>query len=207
MEVVVRVTLKNLSSLTVGGGSTISSIDIPLNPLILPASTIKGAMRTAVHNAIEYLLPEGEKKYTSCGEIKPEKIKPCDVCSLFGYPNSRDTGCFTIEIDEEKLQKSKKTYITRVAIDDKTQIASEGSLFTQEVIPPNNEFSFSIFYRCDLRLFKLLLYSILALRYWRLGRNSMVDVKVENAGEICKSIQCDDEVKSILSQLSSYMWG
>lgn len=201
--ITIKVTLKNLSSLTVAGGSTISSIDIPLNPLVLPPSSIKGAMRTAVSHAINVLgLLDGE--YTSCGEIKPEKLKPCDVCSLFGYPNSKDSGCFTIEVDRKEV---KRAYITRVSIDDKTQTASEGSLFTQEVIPTNNEFSFTIYYRCDLRLFKLLLYSILALRYWKLGRNSMIDVKVENTDEVCKSISCDEEVKSILSQLSDYMWG
>jgi len=205
MEVVsIKVTLKNLSSLTIAGGSTINTIDIPLNPFILPASSIKGTMRTAIHNAIEVLKLLPEDKYTSCGEVEPEKIKPCDVCNLFGYPNSKRSGCFTIEVD--KTKENGRTYITRVSIDDKKQIVNEGSLFNQEVIPPSNEFSFSIYYRCDMRLFKLLLYSLLALRYWRLGRNSMIDVKVNNVDEICKSVQCDDEVKEILSQLSNYMW-
>lgn len=198
----VKVSLKNLTSLTIAGGSTISSIDIPLNPLILPASSIKGAMRTAINYAINVLhLLQG---YTSCGEVRPERLDRCDVCNLFGYPNARDSGCFTIEVNIEKV---KRAYITRVSIDDKTQTAKEGSLFTQEIVPANEEFSFVIYYRCDLRLFKLLLYSLLALRYWRLGRNAMVDVKVDNADEICKSVNCDDELKSILSQLSSYMWG
>ncbi|AWR98158.1 hypothetical protein DFR86_00170 [Acidianus sulfidivorans JP7] len=200
--VAVKVSIKNLTSLTIAGGSTISTIDIPLNPLGIPASSIKGAMRTAVHN----LLPKG---YTSCGEIKPESIKKahekgiCDVCKLFGYPDSI-TGCITIEVSNSNYNIS---YITRVSIDDKTQKSKEGSLFTQEVILPNNEFSFTIYYSCDERLFKLLLYSILDLRYWRLGRNTMVDVKVNNVDEICKSIKCDDEIKGILSQLSTYLWG
>lgn len=200
--IVVKVSLKNLSSLTIAGGSAISSIDIPLNPMTMPASSIKGAMRTAVSYAINVLhLLQG---YTSCGEIRPEKLDRCDVCSLFGYPNARDSGCFVIEVNEKK--DVKKTYITRISINDKTQTANKGSLFTQEIVPANEEFSFVIYYRCDLRLFKLLLYSLLALRYWRLGRNSMVDVKVNNAEEICKSVNCDDETKAILSQLSSYMW-
>lgn len=202
--VVIKVTLKNLSSLTIAGGSTISTIDIPLNPFTLPASSIKGTMRTAIHNVIQVLKLLPEDKYTSCGEVEPEKIKPCDVCNLFGYPNSKSSGCFTIEVD--KVVKDNRTYITRVSIDDKKQIVNEGSLFNQEVIPPNNEFLFSIYYRCDMRLFKLLLYSLLALRYWRLGRNSMIDVKVNNVDEICKSVQCDSETKEILSQLSNYMW-
>ncbi|ACP37673.1 RAMP superfamily CRISPR-associated protein [Saccharolobus islandicus] len=201
--IAIKVSMKNLASLTIAGGSTISSIDIPLNPLGIPPSSIKGAMRTAVHN----LLPKG---YTSCGEVEPESIKKahekgiCDVCKLFGYPDSL-TSCFTIEVSHADYRIS---YLTRVSIDDKTQKVKEGSLFTQEVILPNNNISFTIYYTCnDERLFKLLLYSILDLRYWRLGRNTMVDVKVNNVEDICKGIKCDDEIKGILNQLSSYLWG
>ncbi|QGA53984.1 hypothetical protein GFS03_05035 [Sulfolobus sp. E5-1-F] len=198
----IKVSMKNLGSLTIAGGSTISSIDIPLNPLGVPPSTIKGAMRTAVHN----LLPKG---FTSCGEIEPESIKEahkngiCDVCKLFGYPDSL-TSCFTIEVSQANYRVS---HITRVSIDDKTQKAKEGSLFTQQIILPNSDISFTIHYNCnDERLFKLLLYSILGLRYWRLGRNTMVDVKVNNVEEICKTVRCDDEIKGILNQLSKYLW-
>ncbi|QPG48915.1 hypothetical protein HFC64_02205 [Saccharolobus solfataricus] len=198
----IKVSMRNLSSLTIAGGSTISSIDIPLNPLGVPPSTIKGTMRTAVHN----LLPNG---YTSCGEVEPESIREahkngvCDVCKLFGYPDSL-TGCFTIEVSKTDYRTS---YITRVSIDDKTQRAKEGSLFTQQIILPNSDISFTVYYNCnDERLFKLLLYSILDLRYWRLGRNTMIDVKVNNVEEICKSVKCDEEINGILNQLSRYLW-
>ncbi|WP_338602835.1 RAMP superfamily CRISPR-associated protein [Sulfolobus tengchongensis] len=200
----INVSIRNLTSLTVGGGSTIGSADIPLNVFGVPPSSLKGAMRTAIHN----LLPPG---FSSCGEIEPSNIKmkhntkPCDVCSLFGYPDSKDGGCFTI-VSNTDISKINKFLITRVSIDDKTQKAKRGSLFTQEVIPPNTELNFTIYYNqiCGERLLKLLLYSLLALRYWRLGRNAMIDVKVNN--NICVKVKCDSEMNSILSSLSSFLW-
>jgi len=38
-----KVYIKNLTFLTVGGGSSIGVVDIPLNPMILPPSTKQGA--------------------------------------------------------------------------------------------------------------------------------------------------------------------
>lgn len=200
MKVEIKVKIKNLTSLTIAGGSTIGVADIPINPLLIPSSSLKGTMRTAIHN----YLPKG---YTSCGEIEPKRIKkahkegPCDVCQLFGYPDSKDGGCFTII---PNIGKVNTEYMTRVSIDDKTQKAKQGSLFVQEIIPPNNEFEFTINYFCDERLLKLLLYSILSLRYWRLGRNALIDVKVTN--DICKQVKCDTDMKEILAQLSDFMW-
>ena len=196
--------VKNLTSLTVGGGSSIGAVDIPLNPMVLPTSTIKGVLRTAVHN----YLPNG---YSSCGRIEPEEIKkahkgkgPCDVCTLFGYPDYRDSGCFTLTVDVPSVKKYK---VTRVKIDDKTQRSEEGALFTQEVVSPNTEFEVTVYFRdsCGEKMLKLLLYSVLALRLWRIGRNAMVDVKLKD--DICRKVKCDQEMKDIVSSLSEYMWG
>lgn len=199
-----KVLIKNLTSLTIGGGSTIGAVDIPLNPMVLPPSTIKGVLRTAIHN----YLPEG---YTSCGKIEPSKIKEahekngvCDVCKLFGYPDYKDSGCFTVTVRIPEIVRGK---ITRVEINDRTQRSEEGHLFTQEVIAPNTEFEVTIYFRdsCGDRMLKLLLYSLLALRFWRMGRNAMVDVKLKE--DICQKVKCDEEMKSIVFSLSDYIWG
>ncbi|QIW22830.1 hypothetical protein EWF20_00730 [Sulfolobus sp. S-194] len=199
-----KVLVKNLTSLTVGGGSTIGGADIPLNPMILPPSTVKGVLRTSISN----YLPKG---YTSCRKIEPNEIKEahkdgnvCDVCKLFGYPDYKDSGCFALTV---KVPEVKKYRITRVKIYDKTQTSEEGSLFTQEIIPPNTEFEIEVHYRdiCGEKLLKLLLYSFLSLRFWRIGRNAMVDVKLKD--DICVKIKCDQEMKEIVSSLSEYLWG
>lgn len=202
MNVEFRVYVKNLGGLTVGGGSSLGASDITLNPLILPPSSLKGALRTAITK----YLPQG---YTSCNEINPERIKiahkngPCDVCRLFGYPDSLENCLTIVKVDgEEKKEKKKKFVLTRVSIDDSTQIAKEGSLFSQEEILPT-EFEFLVRFRCDEKLLKLLLYSFLALRYWRLGRNTMVDVKIE---DFCTKIKCSEDIKSLVDLLKDYMW-
>jgi len=200
------IVFKNLTSLTIAGGSTIGIVDIPFNELGIPSSSLKGVMRTAVSK----LLPKG---FTSCGEIEPGRIaakhgsSPCDVCKLFGYPNSKDGGCFTVLVDQVKEEKH---LLTRVSIDDKTQRAKDGSLFTQQIIKPGVEFKATLVYKCenDVRLFNLLLYSLSALRYWRLGRNAMIDVKVlTKKGQICQKIKCNDETEKLLDFLSDYLWG
>ncbi len=200
----ITILFKNLTSLTIAGGSSIGTVDIPFNELGIPSSSIKGVMRTAISN----LLPK-----TSCGEIEPGRIakaydsSPCDVCKLFGYPNSKDGACFMVLIDQPKEEKH---LITRVSIDDKTQKAKDGSLFTQQIIKPGVEFKATIIYKCenDVKLFNLLLYSLSALRYWRLGRNAMIDVKVlTNKDDVCKKIKCNDETEKLLESLSDYLWG
>jgi len=199
-----KVVIKNLTSLTVGGGSSIGAVDIPLNPMVLPSSTVKGVLRTAVVN----YLPNG---YSSCGKVDPEEIKKahkeggvCDVCKLFGCPDSKDSPCFTLTVNVPEVSRYE---ITRVKIDDKTQKSEEGSLFTQEVIPPNTEFVVTVNFRdsCGDKMLKLLLYSFLALRFWRVGRNAMVDVKLGE--DLCGKVKCDQEMKEIVSSLLQYMWG
>ncbi|AOL17557.1 hypothetical protein BFU36_00060 [Sulfolobus sp. A20] len=191
--------------MTIAGGSTIGIVDIPFNELGIPSSSLRGVMRTAVSN----LLPNG---FTSCGEIEPNRMRkahgssPCDVCRLYGYPDSKDGGCFTILMDQVVEEKH---LITRVSIDDKTQKAKDGSLFTQQIIKPGREFKAKIIYRCedDIKLFNLLLYSLSALRYWRLGRNAMVDVKVlTKKEEVCNKVKCNDETEKLLDFLSDYLW-
>ena len=195
--------IKNLTSLTVGGGSALGAVDIPLNPFVLPASSVKGAMRTAVNN----YLPDG---FTSCGEIEPERIKekhkgtPCDVCRLFGYPDQKEHSCFTLSV---VVPDVKPFRLTRVSIDDRTQRAKEGALFTQEALPAGTEFEVRVSFRdsCGERMLKLLLYSIWALRLWRVGRNAMVDVKLK--GDICQRVKCDDEMRALVDSLKEYVWG
>lgn len=199
-----KVAIKNLSFLTVGGGSGIGAVDIPLNPLILPSSTVKGVLRTAITN---YLPPN----YSSCGKIEPDEIKEehkgkgvCDVCKLFGYPDSKDLPCFTLAV---KIPEVNRYRVTRVKINDRTQRSEDKGLFTQEVIPANTEFEVTVYFRdsCGDRMLKLLLYSFLALRYWRMGRSAMVDVKLKE--DLCSKVKCDQEMKEIVTSLTEYLWG
>ncbi|QKR00770.1 hypothetical protein GWK48_10555 [Metallosphaera tengchongensis] len=199
----VEVIFKSLSALTIAGGSKVGAVDVPFNELGIPPSSVKGALRTAVSRYTP-------SNFTACSEVNPDMMRskhasgPCDVCKLFGYPGSGES-CFYVEVEGVQLEKY---LLTRVAIEDKTQKAKEGSLFTQEVLRPGFQFKATLNYTCeDPRLFKLLLYSLLSLRLWRFGRNGMVDLKVTNPEQICKSTSCDNELKTVLSSLSNFLWG
>lgn len=207
-----EVEAKNLSSLTIGGTSHSIVVDTPFNSLGIPSSTIKGVLRTAIN----FFLPEGEG-FTSCRQIEPDLItashgeKPCDVCMLFGYPGSPE-GLVNVEV---KTKIEEKFVLTRVKINDKTNTAEKEALFSQEVIKPQTTFHFNVYYNGDKkdRLFKLLLYSLLALRLWRIGRNSMVDLRVKRAEELeangkWKEFDIEEEVdKEIGKALKGYLWG
>lgn len=190
-----------LSFLTIGGSTTFSLTDNPLHPMVVPPSSIKGTLRTAISN----FLPKG---YTSCNGTSPEEIMKaheregvCDVCKLFGYPN-HESDCIKIEV--VGAQKLDRLIVTRVSINDKTQTAEKGKLFSSEAVKPLSEFEVKIYFneKCGDRLLKLLLYSLLALRLWRLGRNAMIDLKLVYEGS-----PKDDEMRVLLDRLSNYLWG
>jgi Uncharacterized protein predicted to be involved in DNA repair (RAMP superfamily) len=203
LKVEFKVKLRNLSSLTVGGGDIFGAADVPMNVFDLPASSVKGAMRTAISK----FTPQG---YTSCGEVRPDKLDvgdPCDVCRLFGRTGHWGDSCFTVtQVKTEEGER--KELLARVRIDRRSWKASKGGLFTQEVFGPKSEFTFLITYHCDdRRLLKLLLYSISALRYWRLGRNAMIDLRIEDADSLCREICGDDqEMRELITSLGDFIW-
>ncbi len=172
-----KVSLKNLNSLTVGNSSRIAHVDIGFNDMGIPGSAIKGAMRTAISWAIGNGLLQG---FTSCGQVNPEKIidahknGACDVCKLYGYPNHEGVlRVSSIKVDDVKV-------LTRVSIKDETNTSKEGALFKQEVIPPEREFTFEVeLFSDDCRMIELTLFSLYFLRFWRLGRGGMIDLKVD----------------------------
>ncbi|QOJ79812.1 hypothetical protein IG193_08700 [Infirmifilum lucidum] len=199
----IEVELKPLSSLTVGGSSPSSSADIPFNRLLVPPSTIKGSMRTAV----TALLPDC---YTACGEVEPRLIRlrhgkmggPCDVCKLFGYPDSPGRVYVTVE-----SQPGEFHLLSRVSIDDERWVAEEKKLFSQQVIKPGETIVVSVAMDTrglgqdeEERLVRLLLYSLHALRLWRLGRGAMVDLRVRSHD------LPEDKYGDLLEPLKRWLW-
>ncbi len=198
-----RVSFRPLSSFTVGGSSPSSAADTPFNRLLVPPSTVKGAMRTAV----TALLPDG---YTACGEVEPGLVRlkhrqmggPCDVCKLFGYPDGPSRVYVTVEAQPEEFD-----LLSRVSIDDKKWVAEEKKLFSQQVVRPGVEFKASITMDTrglepgeERRLVRLLLYSLHALRLWRLGRGAMVDLRVEEHN------LPESEYGDLLEPLKRWLW-
>jgi CRISPR/Cas system CSM-associated protein Csm3 (group 7 of RAMP superfamily) len=181
-------------------------VDIGFNDMGIPGSSIKGSMRTAISWAIR----EGLSNFTSCGEIRPEKIEEahkqkgvCDVCKLFGYPGHE--GILRVS----SIKVDKKETLTRVSINDSTNTAKEEALFKQEVVPPDSEFTFEIDLNTkDCKMLELTLLSLYFLRLWRLGRGAMIDLKVENIKEYPKDCpsETEEEIKKIMKELGEWLW-
>jgi CRISPR/Cas system CSM-associated protein Csm3 (group 7 of RAMP superfamily) len=203
MKIIVR--LKNLSSLTVGNSSRLTYVDIGFNDMGIPGSSIKGSMRTAISWAIR----EGLSNFTSCGEIRPEKIEEahkkgvCDVCKLFGYPGHEGI----LRVGSIKVDR--KETLTRVSINDSTNTAKKGALFKQEVVPPNSKFTFEIDLNTqDCKMLELTLLSLYFLRLWRLGRGAMIDLKIEEIKEYPKGCpsEMEKEIEKIKKELGEWLW-
>ncbi|BBD73378.1 hypothetical protein HS1genome_1767 [Sulfodiicoccus acidiphilus] len=206
------VTVRNLSSLTLGGSAVVSHVDVPMNQLGFPPSSLKGVMRTAATVAVREGLARG---FTACGEVEPTYLGiahsdgPCDVCRLFGYPGSMGS-----KVVVRLTRGEAPTFtLTRVSIDDGSGTAEEGKLFTQEVYSPGTQFTFEVdLLSQDARLRKLLLYSMAVLRTWRVGRNSLVDLRLEgvvNGGNLvplCQAVKCDGEETELQEALKEWMW-
>ncbi|AWR98665.1 RAMP superfamily CRISPR-associated protein [Metallosphaera hakonensis] len=204
-----KIWIKNLSSLTVGGSTDLGEVDVPMNRMGFPASSVKGAMRTALHRAVKEWgeeMKEYNLRLTSCGEIDPDFMKrahrgkPCDVCNLFGTPSSSVEGRSRVRIYQVEVPNEVHK-LTRVSIDRKTRTKREGALFSQEVYKPKEVFQFEIELE-DPRDHDLtmVLLSLLYMRYFRVGRGGMIDVKVENP---CSN-GCDEFTKKLAERLGEW---
>ena len=219
-----KVFIKALSPLTVGYVGKPYGPDIAFNELGIPSSTLKGVLRASLSLYISEV--ENAGLYSSCGEVDPDRIrqahekmgKACDVCSLFGYPESRGAGWKPAESKAkikvrwivEDFAPNLET-ITRIAVDDLTGTVKEGSLFTQEYLPPGSELSFEVSVLGGCRELEMVLIAFEMLRFYRFGREGMVDLRVENWEDAAQHLRGCGEANirsfSRLMRLKSYMWG
>lgn len=159
--------------------------DIP----IIPATTIKGVLRT--HSMkIAHLLA-----LNSCGQIKPgdiaeahKKIK-CDVCHIFGAPNSPSK-----IIVEDAISQDKNILLDHysgIKLNRKKGVTEKGALFQYEAIGKGQKFIFNII--CNgltLNESKLLIYAIRELQYNGFGRhNGALNIKILNKGELTENLK------------------
>ena len=217
----IKVVLKVLSPLTVGYVGKPVGPDIAFNELGIPPTTLKGVLRASLSRYLSEIDPGSG--FSSCGEIEPERIRiahekmgrACDVCSLFGYPESRGSSWRPAESrGRVKLRwitdiGGELETMTRIAIDDLTGSVKENALFSQEYLAPGKELEFEAFIDGGCRELELFLISLEALRFYRVGRAGMVDLKVESPSDVERELSgCgSQEALHRLRRLSTYMWG
>ena len=185
----IGVELRNLSLLTVGSAyprltlADVNTVRIG-GEVVIPGSSLKGALRTAAHRAA------GRLGLTSCGQVEPGMIskaheamgRVCDVCELFGMPGAAGSSSSKLFVSNlrPKLDISTIT-VTRVSLDPARGKAREGGLFTVEAIPPCTLFEGEItLLSDDGKHLKLLLAALDELASGSFGRGAIVEVRVSD---------------------------
>lgn len=173
----------------------------------VPASSFKGALRSSASRVAE------SYGFKSCGEVRPERIKArheeigrtCDVCELFGYPWSPSTSPLIFS-DLLPTSYVETLTLTRIRIDDRSMRVAEGALFSVEYVPPGCEFAGTIeLINVPKDKIALLLLALAELRLGRMGRSSLIDLKLENVNELADLLK-DTNWLNLLNELKEWLW-
>lgn len=150
------------------------------NPYI-PATHIKGIMRTeaerilrSVENIPCYIT--GDPKVILCDEVKNGGFG-CDVCRIFGVPNTKGGGDYRegkVRVTDFKTDKDVQA-VSRmhVSIKRETQTKSEHALFNMHSVPSGTEFTGYLLIRDALTDSeeKLLHASIHSMAHYGIGKD------------------------------------
>jgi len=150
---------------------------------LIPGSTIKGILRTSLIR-IAWLL--GHENISN--SINPESITGNDiVVNLFGKPHSKLPSKIYVD---GALIKTSTEKLTHVRIDDRTGTAEKEALFSVEYLPIGEKIVTSIIARnLNLQEARALLATILNLRYERIGKAGIVDVRIIEAEGLDEYLQ------------------
>jgi len=162
--------------------------------VFIPGSTIKGLLRTSLIR-ISSLLGYENITYT----VNPEdKMGDDIVVRLFGKPNQNVQS--KVSVESVMIKESTET-LTHVRIDDKSRTAIEGGLFSIEYLPIGSIIRAVIEAReLNIEEARALMAAILNLRYERIGKSGIVNVRIRDASGI-ESYLSDPIIKEIYESL------
>ncbi len=176
----------------------------------IPGSSFKGALRSSASRIAEVY------GFRSCGETLANRLhkqgggvdlNTCAVCHVFGYPGS---GFSKIVVDDfiPDGKEVRVFRVTHVGLEDSSLTKSEHKLYMSEVIPPNIVFNGSIEVEDGLEDggLKLLMLALAELRLGRIGKNSMVDLRIDKGLEILDEV-LGTEIARTLKGLGEWAWG
>ena len=172
----------------------------------IPGSSFKGALRSSSCRIAESF------NFKNCGEVDVERIEDahkrmggvCDVCKLFGYPKSNAPSALKVSDLELQGDVNVET-VAGIRIDDSSGKVATGALFTSEKVY-GVEFAGEISLSdVDVNLIGLTLLSLAELRLDRFGRRSMVDVMIEDDGQLESVIKNTDWI-ILLNELKRWLY-
>jgi|GEM_PF-598766 len=199
----IQLTFKTRKKLCIGAGGvplkTIADINflrLDNNTLIIPASTIKGVLRTCMIKIAPLL------GYTVYPYVHPDKIVDDNVTRLMGKPDEMGR----VRVYSAILDHMSTLTLSHVKINDKKRIAEEGGLFSVEYIPMDVTFNSKIeAYKINNDDARLLLAAIMEMNHTRIGKGGLLSIslsKIEpSKNEIIKILNNDKIITAILDNL------
>lgn len=165
------------------------------NEVFIPASTIKGVLRTSLIRASNLLWQLSNVTDT----VNPEKIESLSsdiVLSIFGKPGKSGK----IVVSPAIVDKVETYPLTHVRIKDETRVAEEQGLFTVEYLPVGLTFKVKLNGNSlKLEEVRALLAAIAEMRYERIGKAGIVDIKIiKNESKIPEEVAKDQIVSAVL---------
>ncbi|MEM2856234.1 MAG: RAMP superfamily CRISPR-associated protein [Candidatus Nitrosocaldaceae archaeon] len=188
--------------LSIGGLSNKIIADVEFtkinNKPFIPASTIKGVLRTSMIK-ISHLLTNNIINPS----INPSLIGNDLVSSIMGKPHNNIYS--KVRVSNGILSSDKDTnysfVLSHVSINDITGIAEDNALYEREYVFYMSKFKFELdASSLTLEEARLLFFGLLEMRYQRIGRNGLVDIKIKDA-KIPDELKNDRVVAHILKGL------
>jgi len=194
--------------LNIGGGlAPKTKSDVPFmkvktytgeNEIFISASTIKGVLRTSLIRISNLFWQLSEVTDT----VNPEKIGSSTgdiVSSIFGKPGKSGK----IVVSPAIIDNIETYPLTHVRIKDDTGVAEEQGLFTVEYLPIGVNFKVKISGKSlELEEIRALLAAIAEMRYERIGKAGIVDIKiVKNESRIPEDVAKDPIISVILEAM------
>lgn len=198
----IKVRFRTRRKLNVGGGQPIRSrADLGLKRIevggkkavLIPGSTIKGVLRTSMIR-VANLAGFGSASF----RVEPGYLSDRDdiVTRLFGGPHRSPSKVFVEPIYLEGVEEN---VLAHISIDDDTGTVKEGALFTSEYLPIGIRFETYIRARgLDRSEARALLFSILEMRYGRIGRSGVVDIEIAAEESVMPDELLDDPVIKVI---------
>lgn len=154
MKLAMSLLLVPLTSLHVGGGEAVRASELSVvrdsrGVPFIPASTVRGTLRTAAHYAVTSLRERLGLELVSCGYKEPGEVIEahrrlgvvlCDVCRVWGFPG-HESPLKVFDFKTAIGSLAPTVYSTiRVSIDDYSLSKRERALYVIEYVAPGTPF-------------------------------------------------------------------
>jgi len=202
---IIKLNFEVVKKLNIGSKKATIKADMPFEKInvngrekvYIPGSTLKGVLRTCMIR-VAPLLGYGVLETINPENLQREGSKDI-VSQTLGKPNENGK----VLVSDAYLESDTEV-LTHVRIEDDTLVVKEGSLFKVEYLPIGSKFSCEIkCYNLSIEEMRLLLASISQMKYERIGKCGLVNVKIDSSSLIPNEYLQDELIKEIYEVMKS----